>query len=76
MAPVPIVTPNGDAIRRARKSKKLTAQGLGDLLGGRHPQTIWQIETGTRDRASRILIHQIAAALDVTVDELIIQDAA
>ena len=69
MAQVPVLRADGPAIRARRRALGLTAAELARKIR-RHHQTIRRLEAGRRQVASVDLMHQIAWALDTSVDEL------
>lgn len=70
MPQVPTLRADGPAIRARRRALGLTATELAKKIR-RHHQTIRRLEDGRRQAASVDLMHQIAWALDTSVDELI-----
>lgn len=72
MPQVRTVTPNGERIRALRLERGLSAVNLAQKMRC-HRQTIHQVERGRT--ASEALIHQVALALEVPVDEITRENA-
>ena len=67
--------PDGERIRALRLELGLSAPDLAARLGyKRHRQTVHKLERG--HRASVVLIHQVANALNVKAPEIICKDEA
>jgi transcriptional regulator with XRE-family HTH domain len=73
MARVTTVTPNGAVIRDRRERLGLSRRQLGQLIH-RHQQSIRRLEA-TTEPASRLIVCQVANALGVDVEELILPGA-
>lgn len=69
MPRVRTLIPDGDEIRARRLRLGLTAKDLADRLH-RHPQTIRQLESGAIEKASEILLHQLALALGAQAEDI------
>ena len=63
----------GAKIRRLRKEKSMTLEGLGREAGS-SKSYIWELENHNPPRPSAEKLHRIAAALSVTVEYLIDPD--
>ena len=64
----------GDKIRRLRKEKRLTLDGLA-MRTNSSKSYIWELENRNPPRPSAMKIAQIAKALEVEIDYLIDDDA-
>ena len=69
MPQVPCVIPDGDEIRARREELNLTPADFARTLR-RHPQTIRRIESGRQAKVSRVLIRQIARALNTDAESI------
>jgi ribosome-binding protein aMBF1 (putative translation factor) len=72
MPRVTTVTPNGAVIREIREKRGLSRQQLGAMIG-RHRQSIRRLEV-TSEPASRLIVCQVARALKVDAEKLMIPD--
>lgn len=72
MPRVTTVTPNGPVIRDLREGRGLSRQQFGKMIG-RHAQSIRRLEE-TTEPASRLIVCQVANALKVDVETLILRD--
>ena len=73
MARVTTVTPNGAVIRDRRERRGLSRRELGQMIH-RHQQSIRRLEA-TTEPASRLIVCQVANALGVDVEDLILPEA-
>jgi predicted transcriptional regulator len=62
--------PDGEQIRARRLRLGLKPGQLADLIGGRSATTIRKLEAGGIDKASEILMHQVAIALGAEVEDI------
>jgi transcriptional regulator with XRE-family HTH domain len=69
MPPVPVVKPDGVAIRNRRLDLGLTPEQVAKKIG-RHHQTIRRIENGNQVQVSETLLAQIAHVLGCHRSEL------
>ena len=69
MPQVRTLIPDGDEIRARRLELGLTPEQVAGKIG-RHPQTIRRLEAGRIDKASEILIHQLALALGAKAKDI------
>ena len=73
MPKVVTVKPNGPVIREIRERRGLTAEQVGAATG-RSPQSVRRMESND-DRVGRLFAGQVARALGVSLDDLILPDA-
>lgn len=77
MARVRTLIPVGEEIRARRLELGLTPEQLAQKIpGNTHPQTIRRLERGAIERASELLIHQVALALGTKATKISRQDIA